>query len=301
MSEEKMEIEYELTPEEEALIDRALRDAANAENDKVDFDAIHDAILKKARDEGIVVFSKPRAQKADRKKSSAWRLWTGFAAAAAVFVVGLAVIAVLKNGFGFLFENESGSVSEDQPREHTAVVNTKAPHKGNDGPSAITTAKPTESIAVFTPRPTENAQAQPTNSPIPTEYPMKGGWVGYTILNTFTEDPVSAEDLVPEALPEFMLTKCSGTELYATSYYKSDDGEVWSYSCRASELGDTRLGVGAARFTVNSDGSLHFVWRVTETCWLDAEFSGFEFDDAWDILLTLPLCTESVNSTEVAA
>ncbi len=297
MNKDINEIEYELSPEEEAFIDRALRETADAANRDVDFGAIHDSILKKARGEGISVFAKPAG-----KKSSARRVWTGVAAAAAVFVVGLAVIAVLKNGFGFVFDKQSPSVSGDEPNEHTVAVSTDKPGRKGGVNTDLATALPTQSAAVITPKPTENVDVLPTSSPVPDEYPTRdGGWIGYTILNTFTTAPAGAEDLIPEALPDFMLTKASPTELSVKSYYMSEYGEEWIYTCTASELGDTRLGVGAARFTVDPDGSVRFVWRVTETCWLDASFKGFEFDEAWDILLTLPLCAESVNSTDAAA
>ena len=297
MNDKMKETEYELSPEEEAFIDRALRETADADTAEVDSEAIYDAIMKRARGEGISVFAKPA-----KKKSSYKRVWTGFAAAAAVFVVGLAVIAVLKNGFGFVFDKSAEPNSETDPREHTVAVNTDKPKTDVMSTAPVMTLKPSQDVSLFTPGPTENIAVIPSNSPIPTEYPTKGGgWVGYTILNAFSEDPANAEDLIPASLPDFMLTKPSQTELSVMSYYKNEYGEEWSYTCAASEVSDVQLGVGAARFTVNSDGSLRFVWRVTETCWLDAGFTGFEFDEAWDILLTLPLCAESVNNTDVAA
>ena len=76
-----IEFDTELSPEEEAAIDRLLTEAAEADDSEVDYPAMLARIKAAAKEEGIVIFPSRKEKRARIVK----RVFTGFAAVAAVF------------------------------------------------------------------------------------------------------------------------------------------------------------------------------------------------------------------------
>lgn len=303
----------ELTPEEEAAIDRILREHANAENDGIDYAAIHDAILRKAREEGISVFAKPAkpAEKGGKagnnekpERKAAWVRYalTGLAAAAAVFVIGFAMFTILRDAFGTEKRSGQTAYTPDDGRPADGVVSSAEPAVRTEGIKGTSTP----GIATFDPAvETHSTDTIPEPTPIPTEYPVRGGVGGYVELASFTAEPADSTWLIPAELPEYMPYVCSETELFVTAAGKSEEG-VSRYECRIlradDSLANASLGIGCASYQTNEfSGTVKYLWRVTEESWLSVEFAGFDREQAEEILLSLPLCDLTALETEAAA
>ena len=290
------DIDIKLTPEEEAAIDRALSETAKAETSEVDFDAIHDAILKKARAEGVVVFAKPK--KKERTPGRAKRIIAAVSAAAAVFIVGFAAFAVLRNGFGY-FENMQSASADDNPKRGDAVVSTDAPNK--QGEIAAPTFFATELPVYPTAQATEAIDVHPVGTPIPTEYAMKdGSLVGYIAINCFTVEPPDSVYLIPELMPEFVELTAFDASI-AVSGFGKDFERTITYKCRVTADEDLSLGVGWARYKLGNEGEIELLWRVTEDCWLSVNVSGFKLEETVELLKSIPLCDPTSEFAEQAA
>ena len=282
-----MKFEYELSPEEEAELDSLLKETAELEDEIVDYDAIHDNILKKAREEGIAVFAKPR-------KKPAWkRALIYVSSAAAVIAVGLAALAVLKNGFGFLKNSGNQVAFNGETAPHSDVaVSTKAPDSGKDNTGSKQGSDP---IVIDTNSPVlETESAAALTTPLPTVYPMRdGSVVGFVLLKPFTVAPVDSSELVPAALPSYMETSVADTELLAASLGKNEDG-LLCYKCRVLEddavENDYGIATGVARYVAAPEGDITFLWHAAENCWLEIHLTGFGLEEAEQLLLSLPLC-----------
>ena len=296
MNEETMKNEYELSPAEEAELDRLLRETAEADNKEVDFDAIHDAVLKKAREKGIYVFPAKKAAKrpAAKKSGLARSIWTGAAAAAAVFVIGFTLFAVLNGINGNSSNNKTAyGESNDSAVKHGDAVVTKAPETSVPEESFEPAFTPDTVMTLAPVTPTADAARITLETPLPTEYPMRGGVAGYTLLAPFTVNAEEPAELLPELLPEIRELTSSDEELTITAAGENE-GRDWCYKCRVlssdSEEADTSLGVSVARYTTDFAGIIRYVWRVSEDSWLEITLIGFEREAIDEMLLSIPLC-----------
>lgn len=303
MSDEKLKIEDEmmtdepLSEEEEAEIDRLLNMTAEADDAKVDYAGIHDAVLEKARAEGIAVFP---ANRAESRKKTVRRVLAGVGTAAAVFAIGFFAVSVIRNSFPFLGSSSPRDLydAESQPGRKEAYVTAPAANllpaettfaiRTEQAPEAVETGVP------FTPAPTSATKNRALETPLPTEYAARGTRIGYLLVCPFTVDPVDSPELLPE-LPDFMETEVHDTDLYAAAYGVKD-GREYVYKCFESQYAypDSSLGVGVARMTAEDTGLIRFTWRVTDDCWIEVFFEGFTEEEAVSLLKTLPLCDLTV-------
>ncbi|MCR5611516.1 MAG: hypothetical protein K6F68_06780 [Clostridiales bacterium] len=298
MSDEKLKIEEEimtdepLSEEEEAELDRLLKMTAEEDDAKVDYGAIHDAVIERARGEGIAIFP---VSKAEKRKKAVRRVLAGVGTAAAVFAIGFFALSVIKQNFPFLGSRVNHAAPQaDSGNDNKEAYASFAP--ATDAPvisfpAAHTHIPPVVTEVPETPGPTAPTKGDVLKTPLPTEYFVENTKVGYLLVCPFTIDPVDSPELLPE-LPEYFETEVLDTELCACAYGEKDGKECY-YKCFASKYlyPDAAIGVGVARMTVEEDeGLIHFTWRVTETCWLEVYFEGFTEAEAIALLKTLPLC-----------
>lgn len=293
---EEMELDTELSPEEEAALDRFMRETAEKDSADIDFDGLHTRILEAAKKEGIVVF--PKRAKSSRD-SFIRRMLPGAAAAAAVFVVGLAVLAIL-NRLPKSGTPNGQTAYADTPTGGDKVVFTDAPRMTESMLLPTNIAEPTALVIPTESFDIDNSTKAPEITALPTEYPVKGGTAGYTVLASFTQDPVSSLELLPDGYSDrFKKVVAEEDALSASATGEDEDGLVF-YSCRVTDVDDS-IAVGVARYTLNEAGLLRFVWRVTEDCCLDIIVEGFDRPAAEELLLTLALCDESFSTLLDAA
>lgn len=297
MSDEKLKIEEEtltdepLSSEEEAEIDRILKMASAEDDAKVDYKAIHDAVIEKARGEGIALFP---TQRTGKRKKTLWRVLTGVGAAAAVFVVGFFAISLIDRSFTSLGRSNSFDAPHevDNLGSKDAYVPTSAPSSEPASETGMpSSADPTVIIDIpATADPTFPAKGEVLTTPLPTDCLNNSAKVGYVLVCPFTTDPVDPSELLPE-LPGSYEAEFIGTELYASAEGVYNGSEYY-YKCFVSRFyfSDASLGVGVARMTVEETGLIHFIWRVTEDCRLEVYFEGFTETEAIALLKTLPLC-----------
>ena len=295
MNEDYMKNEYELSAAEEAELDRILRETAEADNREVDFDAIHDAILKNARRKGIYVFPANKSAKrpaAGKKNGLARSLWTGAATAAAVFVIGFTVFAVL-NGINGNRSNNKTAYGDTNDSAVKQTLVTKAPEASAPEETIEPTVAPDVVMTLAPITPTADAARITLETPLPTEYPMRGGIAGYTLLAPFTVNAEVPSELLPALLPEIREVTSSEDEFSVTAAGE-DEGRDWCYKCRVispdSDEADTTLGVSVARYTTDFAGIIRYVWRVSEDSWLEITLIGFEREAADELLMSIPLC-----------
>ena len=289
--------ETELSPEEFEAIDRILAGVAAEDDSRVDYSGMLRRVKEKAREQGIVVFPAARAKK---RGGLVKRIALGAATAAAVFVVGLAALLVLKTVLGDDAESPAADVdayvsdkadSENavkEPVKNTAVVTsrpldgTKNPGTYNP-PAAESTSEPAD--PAFT--------LLPDISPLPTEFPTKGGSAGYVELESFESDPSDSSDLVPADLPTCMNVMPPREALPTDSAisaeaYGEDAGKEYSYTCTVVYDLDVELGIGVAMYKYDEQtGHITYIWRISEEAFLVADFDGFTPEEAQELLASL--------------
>ena len=303
-----IEFDTELSPEEEAAIDRLLTEAAEADDSEVDYPAMLARIKAAAKEEGIVIFPSRKEKRARIVK----RVFTGFAAVAAVFILGFTVLTATKvitpfDGFSSktAFDDAHQSPSGDVivPGEHHGGKNDVGQ---NDHPSS-TAYVPSSTVdpVIVTPDPIIDPEVTPSPdqsgmvvepTPVPTEIAERGSLTGYVWLGTFLGDPADPMYLVPGELPDFMEAEQSDVELFVRAEGKSEEGYKF-YSCRVLAEYEVELMIGAARYRANDTGSVHYLWRVTDYTFLEVELIGFDRAEAESLLISLPL----IDPTTAAA
>ena len=222
--------------------------------------------------------------------------------AAAVLAVGFGALTLAKQAFPQSKGNNDVIADATVSEEANASLKTaKAPSPT----SAVIDPEPTEEAyhtasavpATMEPDLTED----PFLTPLPTETAMKGGVMGYVLLDSFDFEPDEIREIVPDDLPVFMVTK--GIEdpvLEAKSYGKVEDTEYY-YECRRLsvfdvEQGETdiELGVGVARYSYDETAlTLHYLWRISENSFLSIDFLGFDRYSAEDLLLSMASSDEA--------
>ncbi|MBO4384443.1 MAG: hypothetical protein J5854_03355 [Clostridia bacterium] len=298
MSDEKLKTEEELmteeplSPEEEAEIDRLLKMTAEEDDAKVDYRAIHDAVIEKARGEGVAVFAAPKSKEGRGRIFRRVLAYAG--AAAAVFVVGFFAVSVLKENFPFLSDlNKSFAPNEAVPREsdkHAYIGDSEATRAPLAAETETAADYPTVTELPSAPAPTAVVKSGVLETPLPTECFTENAKTGYLLVCPFTIDPVDSPELLP-ALPGDYTTEESDTELYVFAEGRRGGSEYY-YKCYAimNYYPSAALGVGVARMTVDDSGLIHVTWRVTEDCWLEIWLEGFTEAEATALLKTMPLC-----------
>lgn len=274
----------ELSPEEEANIDRLLRDTAAFDDSKVDYDRILSGIRRKAKAEGIAIF--PAAKKSDKKKNGriVRGILSGFGAAAAVFVVGIATFTLL-TGLGkqslapSAYDNQKSTREEQTESAATFAPITPDHHSASD--VEIVTQAPVEPASrTEVPEPTLLQTFAPIDPVIisqrPTESPAACDDVTYIEIAVPDGSPASAGDLIPAALPEGMTVEESETELEVAA--RSEDGLY--YSCRALLETPADLDTGELRCSESDGAKLEYLWRIGESSCLEFEFIGFTREEA---------------------
>lgn len=324
------ELNFELSPEENDFVDRLLRETAEFEDEKVDYEGMLRAIKAEAKKEGIVIF--PAAKK--QRRASVRKVIAGLSTAAAVLAMGLAVLAIVKTNVkktDISPEAMKGDVTEAAilPTSNADAVSPSelsSDHEPSE--NAYSTRNPELTSVPATEEPAPSAlpvvsgSSLPDNSPLPTAayngegkkdppsdeitmptgFPTRGGYVDYSLIAAFYAEPESTDQLIPEALPEDMPAKESPDELmvYAASPAAKDE-TVRFYSCRVTDERDDDLEVGVARCAVNNDGSIRMLWHASEETWLLVEFGGIELEYAEQLLTTLPLCCSPYSLEEEPA
>ncbi|MCR5808884.1 MAG: hypothetical protein K6G56_04920 [Clostridiales bacterium] len=295
----KIEFENELSPEENARIDRLLSEVAEEDDAKVDYSAMLKAIKAKAAEEGILVFPKAAAKK--KKRGALKRVFMGVSAAAAVFVLGFTALTAMnviapKAGFrnqdAYAPEdNKTVTESDHIQANRTACADfTIDPNLVKETSAATEAPAETAYVREATPVP-----AVPTDEPIietaeptviPTEFATKGGMSGYVAIPGFGEEPETADKLMPDEIPEFMEQKLDDIERKASAFGSDVEGEH-IFECRVEENPDPGIPVGVAVYTDGYDGKLSYLWRITDELCLRVEFVGFDRKEAEDLLAGL--------------
>lgn len=314
------ELNYELSPEESAAIDRLLSSTAEAEDMEVDYDGMLRAIKARARAEGISVFSAKKARAASKKPAEKGsRVLRGFfigaGAVAAVFVLGLTGVLAMKllgtktaapaapdiNANVDSSDSKHAYASADAERTYLpeeSSEQTSAPTEAaliTNSPAETAAPVVTELVpATFTAEPiyTPEVTADPFATSIPTSYPVRGGFIDYSCLAEFSEDPTLPEQLLPE-FPTDMFISVDPDTLYVYALGSDPDSDnVFYYSCCPAVSPDEDIEIGCARVFTGDTGELRYVWRVTESTFLDIDLEGYDRETAEQLLLTLPLCLE---------
>lgn len=279
-----------LTPEEDAYIDRMLRETADFDDSRVDYDAILEGVRRKAAAEGIAIFP-AKKKPAERKRSRVIRgILSGFGAAAAVFLVGIATFALLD---GTRMKANAPSANHDgEPHEHTASICTKEPEI-SDAPvlqptfDAVTEA-PSETDGITSePDPTLLPTFAPADpvviTELPTREPTKGDTVTVIAIAAPDGKPETASDLIPQELPDAMTVEESGSRLEVTA--EGEDGAF--YRCRAVEEAPADIKIGELRCSENYKGVLNYVWRIDEDTCLEFEFRSFTRETAEELIRSI--------------
>lgn len=283
----------ELEPEELIALDRLLTRTAGQDDAQVDYAAMLEGVKARAAKEGIVIFPSAKAnRKKERRRSLIRSTVAGFAVAAAVLIVGFAAV----KGADLLFgqndpKNVTADVSGDESSKHDTIVRTKAP-VATEQSAYYSESAPEVTDAVMTPVPAATEIPDMTEDPamtsMPTEYPMKGGVVGYVLLDSFDAVPDEIDELIPEDLPAFMEAKGIDEPFLEAKAYGIVDEKEFTYVCRMTDNIDSELSVGVARYSMNTDtNTIHYLWRISEENYLDIEFVGFERFFAENMLLSL--------------
>ena len=295
MNDEMNRFLYELTPEEEAAVDRIITDAANEADFDVDYASIYRAVKARAAEEGLVVFPRAErraekaARKARKKNKTLRRVLTGLTAAAAALVIGFGVYGILNGNI------LPGALdAKDAPGEQTAIVETTEKMRGGSS-SAPTQETFTEEPAV-TQEPVKATQmnvipvtqtpVQPTEeviTPEPTEYLADDFEMGFVDLGAFDTTPEDMLELVPGLLPD--QEQMSGTagsidEPLQVNIVGTVDGEGYDYTCEVLPEVDEELEVGVARWEQTAEGALTYIWRVTEDTCLKINLTAFDREGA---------------------
>ena len=285
-------------------MDRLLASVSAEDNSRVDYDGMLKRIKAEAREEGIVVFPSAAARK---RKGLVKRLALGAATAAAVFVVGLAVMLVLRTVLG---DDASGGISAD-----VDAFASNAPAENHDSAVAETakaTRRPADSVKITgapaeTPDTVKKPDEDPVSadtpelSPFPTEFPMRGGSAGYVELDPFADEPEAPSDLVPLDLPSCMNVAPSYAlstdepNLFAEAFGE-DDGKAYSYNCTVVYDLDVDLEVGVAMYKYDEEsGHITYIWRITEEAYLVVDFDGFTVEEAQELLASLAEAPDRID------
>lgn len=287
------EFDIELSPEEEASIDRIMAEAAALDNAEVDFDAIYMGVKRRAAEEGIVIFPSKRDRRANTRRGILRAALAGAAVAAAVLAVGFGALTLVKQVFP---ESKGNNVIADATVSEDASASLKTAKAPSPTSAVVDTEPGEEGTHMFSAVPATqepDLTEDPFLTPLPTETAMKGGVMGYVLLDSFDFVPDEIREIVPDDLPAFMVTK--GIEdpvLEAKSYGVVEDTEYY-YECRKLsvfdiEQGETdiELGVGVARYSYDETAlTLHYLWRISEDSFLRIDFLGFDRYSAEDLLL----------------
>lgn len=301
----KNDFDTELSPEESAAIDRILAGISAEDDRRVDYDGMLRRIKAAAGSEGIVVFPSDRAKK---RKGLVKRLALGAATAAAVFVVGLAAMLVLRTVLdddaeapvvgteAYFSEKPVKDAHDSTPVKHTAKA-TSAP-KDN---TKVTNA-PAAPVTEPTSAPEEpSLSVLPDLSPFPTEFPMRGGSAGYVELESFETAPEDAADLVPADLPPCMNVMPVDDPLLPVPNLSAeaagaDGGNEYTYTCTVVSDLDVELEVGVAMYKYDEEsGHITYIWRITDEAYLVADFDGFSLEQAQELLTSLAEFPERVD------
>ena len=293
----KIDFEAELSPEESAAMDRLLASVSADDNSRVDYDGMLARIKAAASKEGIVIFPSAAGKK---RRGLIKRIALGAATAAAVFVVGLAAMLVLKT---VLDDDASGGTAADIDAYATKVP--AADHSSAEAAEPVKlTKQPSDSVKITSapaeePDPVKNpaddpvSPDQPELSPFPTEFPMRGGSAGYVELDPFADEPEAPSDLVPLDLPSCMNVAPSYAlstdepNLFAEAFGE-DDGKEYSYNCTVVYDLDVDLEVGVAMYKYDEEsGHITYIWRITEEAFLIVDFDGFTVEEAQELLASL--------------
>ena len=291
------DIDYELSPEEASAIDRILYETAKYEDGKVDYSAMLRDIKARAKKEGIVIFPSQRTKK---RAALARRIAAGVATAAAVFVLGFAVMSVVNNAKAGGKVSISDQIAANEPavtQTGDKIVNTaKAPTKTTEVPvqSNSDVAETFTSAPVMTKEPVSEHSdmpvftPEPEISPFPSEFPMRGGTIGYIELDAMDGVLTSDNAPVPEGLPECMsIKRINGVELGAYAAGEQD-GKAYSYTCIVLHDVESDLSIGVARYKLTEDSDkVSYLWRISEDTYLDIEFTGFDKAEADEFLISL--------------
>lgn len=277
-----------LSPAEEAAVDRLLKGAAEADNAGVDYAGMLKGIKATARQEGIVVF--PAAKK---RRPTIKAILAGVGTAAAVFAVGLGVLAALK-ALPFAEQNAPEGITADvsdsknhsagDPVKATDAFSTQTAESGETEPAYVI-ASEYPPFTTDEPAPTEAAATL-----FPTETAMRGGITGYVELGSFETPPDDIDSLLPELLPSFMeladdaAPPDESQSLAVRAMGTSERGEDYYYTCRLSDEPEDDLDVGVAKYRLMNTGELSYVWRISENTWLTVELVAFDKTTA-DVML----------------
>ena len=297
----RKDLYYELTPEEEAAVDRVLNEAANAADFDVDYASIYRRVKARAANEGLVVFPgarkadsrKAAARKAARKRNALRRVLTGVAAAAAVFVMGFGVYGAVRHG---ILPGLSSKEAQ-APQEQLAAADSTE-KRGGSSSAPTENARAEETAApVYSPAPVQTESGpmvivwtdEPvpaTDEPItpePTEYAAEDMTFGFVELGAFDTAPDELQELVPEMLPDMEDMRGStggGEDPLQVFVTGAIDGEGYDYTCEVLPEVDEELAVGFARFEQTAEGELIYIWRVTDTTCLKVSLTSFDREGA---------------------
>ena len=296
MSEQPYNIDrdLELSPAETAEIDRILSETAALDDAGVDYGAILKGVKAKAKAEGIVIFPSAKAKK---RRDLAKRLALGAATAAAVFVVGLSALFVLRQlGDDEYINGQVDALASEKADDKTAsnvthVKTTLAPRSESNATEEPDkrgeSGDPMNHIAD-----TAEATEEP-DRPLPTEFATKGGSAGYVDLDKFREDPAAPDDLVPVELPSCMNVIRAEDPVFGPREISVEasgeaDGKEYSYSCKVVHDLDVDVEVGIAMYKFDEEsGHITYIWRISEDSFLVADFDGFDKEAADELLQSL--------------
>lgn len=284
----KIEYDGELPPRESEAIDRLLSETAAFDDSEVDYSAMLGRIKQKAAEEGILIMPKAKVKK--KRPDLVKRIFAGFSAAAAIFVLGFAVLTATNVISPFAkTAPQQNAYAPDKHTGNEAALFTQTvlrtdflpdTEKPTGGPSSSNDASKN------TPIPVTEDPAVTEHSPAPTEFATKGGTSGYVSLPSMEAAPAKAEELVPDELPSCMQSRSDSKSLSAEAYGR-DGARQYSYKCTVVENKDPGIPVGVAIYTNCEDGRLTYMWRITEGSCLEVVFEGFTMAEAKDLLYSL--------------
>jgi len=283
-------MELGVTEEEVTAAERLMASLAEKSNDEVDYSGMLRRIKASAMEQGLASeLAKSAAGNKEARRRRLARILRIAATAAAAFVVGLGVFGVVKA------MNAAKTDPDDTPKGDISAVNqTAVPARTQAAdatavPDTTYSTNRTESTntpveATETPDFTEQAP-EANDTPLPTEFAIRGGTRGYTYIKGF-ETPVTSQELIPPAMPSFMEVKPYEEGLGYAAYGKREDGTACEIECKVTEAGEDDLPEGAALYTLHNDGRGGYVWRINENSCMYIEFVGFDYSEAESLLLS---------------
>ena len=292
-----------VTAAEVEAADKLLASIADECDREVDYSGMLRRIKAEAMEKGLASqLAKKPEKKAKDTRGRINRIIRIAASAAAAFVLGLGVLGVIH-----ALNNAPGTKPANDANDHQAYVSAEptAQPADNDlrsepiatrGADAVqqTTVPMATEVYVM---PTEEVYATPDTTPLPSEFAVRGGLKGYTYIKGF-ETPETSEELIPPAMPHYMVTEPAKEGLGFTAAGKDEFGSACYITCKLVDSDEYDLPEGVAIYTLHDDGRVGYVWRVNENSLMYIDFEGFEYSEAEMLLLsyTMPDLAKEMNN-----